>query len=281
MLLAIIFKLFPRFGIDTFQAIVFNYFASLIAGSIQLGYFPIPAAPMQEPWFYYVLFLGVIFIIGFNSNAYATQKIGISYTALIQKLSLIIPTIIAIAFFNEELTTLKIVGIIGAIIAIILIQIPSKKGSGDQLYKITMIDIFIFAVGIFIISGVIETLLFYMGYKGISTNAEIAVVSSIFGIAGITGGLLLIYFFLTGRSQFKWKNVIAGLILGIPNFYSIYLMFYLLNRGWQASVAFPINNVGIIALATLTAVIFFNEKLNGFKWAGIIIAIIAIVFISR
>lgn len=280
MLIAIIFKLFPRFEIDTFQAIVFNYFFTLLFGTIQLGYFPIPQDFIQKPWFPFVLFLGAIFIAGFNANAYATQKIGISFTALIQKLSLIIPSIIALSFFGENLSILKTLGIIGAILAIVLIQIPLKNKSKQQNFDLSFKDILIFAFGVFIISGVIETLLFYMGNKGISTGSEIAVVCSIFGVAGLTGGLILIFQLLKGSATLKLKNLIAGLILGFPNFYSIYLIVYLLNEGWDASVVFPINNVGIIALATIIAVLFFKERLTPFKWIGLAVAIASIILIS-
>jgi hypothetical protein len=65
VLLGFIFKLFLRFKVDTFQAIVFNYFTCLTCGWLHLGHFPVERATFDMPWFPYALFLGLIFISGF------------------------------------------------------------------------------------------------------------------------------------------------------------------------------------------------------------------------
>jgi len=276
-MIAIIFKLFPKYGIDNFQAIVFNYFTCLIVGTLQLGEFPVPSDVVSRPWFPYVCILSLLFVSGFNMNAHATQKIGISYTALIQKLTLIVPSGIAILFFAESLTTYKLIGIIGAIIAIVLIQLPSKK---EEMENSALKKYALLAAGVFLFAAAIETLLFYMNIKGISTGSDIAVVSSIFGFAGLVGFFIMITQIVLKKTTFQLKNVLAGICLGIPNFYSIYLLLYLLAEGWEASVMFPLNNVGIIALSALAAFLFFKERMNAWKWIGLLIAIVSILLIS-
>lgn len=277
VMLVIIFKLFPKYGINNFQAIIVNYFTCLAVGTIQMGNFPIPTDFYIRPWFPYVSVLSVLFIIGFNMNAASTQIIGISYTTLVQKLSLIIPTIVAVLFFNEGLTGSKIAGIFLAIAAIILIQMPSKKPSEKEINIKNYIGL---ASGVFLISGAIELILFYMSNKQISTNQDIAIVSSAFAFAGLLGLVILLVELLRKKAKLEFKNIVAGIILGIPNFYSIYLLVYLLNRDWEASVLFPTNNVGIIALSALAALLFFQEKLNIYKWLGLGLAIASIIFIS-
>ena len=277
-MIAIIFKLFPKYGINNFQAIIFNYFTCLAVGTFQLGSFPIPSNFVSQSWFPYVCVLGFLFVTGFNMNAASTQKIGISYTALVQKLSLIIPSAFAIVFFKESTTLFKIFGIIGAIVAIILIQIPSRKSKNQEHLKIR--DFALLASGVFVIAAIIEVLLYYMNIKGISTGSDITVVSSIFGLAGILGFIALLIQLALGKTKFEAKNILAGVILGIPNFYSIYLLVYLLGKGWEASVLFPMNNVGIIALSAIFAMLFFKERLNLYKWIGLFVAIASIILIS-
>ena len=280
VLIAIIFKLFPKFGINNFQAIIFNYFTCLFIGTLQLGEFPVPCDFYVQAWFPFVILLGFLFLGGFNLNAISTQKLGISYTALVQKLSLIIPSTIAILFFHEKISFYKIIGIIGALVAIVLIQIPSKNKNDGIGKSIQLKDFIFLASGVFLLAAIIEVLLFYMNIKGISTGHDITIVSSTFGLAGILGSIFLTYQIITGKTKFQAKNILAGIILGIPNFYSIYLLVYLLSHGWEASVMFPMNNVGIIAISALVAVLFFNEKLNAYKWIGLIVAILSILLIS-
>jgi drug/metabolite transporter (DMT)-like permease len=277
VLIAIIFKLFPKFGINNFQAIVFNYITCLIVGTLQLGEFPIPTNVVSLPWFPYTFFLGFLFVAGFNLNAQSNQKIGISYTALIQKLTLVVPTLIAILLFGETINTIKILGIMGAILAIFLIQLPSKqKANTESLVK----QFALLGLGVYLIAATIETTLFYMNIKGISSGADISVVSTVFGIAGLIGLVIMLSQVVLGKTKFQAKNILAGIVLGIPNFYSIYLLLYLLAEGWEASVMFPLNNVGIIALSALSAFLFFQERMNLWKWIGLVIAILSIFLIS-
>ncbi len=280
VLLSIIFKFFPKYGINNFQAIIFNYFTCLIVGTFQLGTFPVPVNFVTLPWFPFVIGLGFLFIIGFNLNAIANQKIGVAYTALLQKLSLIIPSSFALLFFNESATFIKILGIVIALIAIAFIQMPSKKVDG-QINAIEFKKMTLLGSGIFIISAIIEVVLFYMSKVGISAGSDIEIVSSTFGLAGILGLILLLIQLYQKKVKFEMKNVFAGIILGIPNFYSIYLLLYLLNRGWEASVLFPMNNVGIIGMAAIVGYFLFKEKLNSYKWIGMGLAIISIILISK
>jgi uncharacterized membrane protein len=50
--------------------------------------------------------------------------------------------------------------------------------------------------------------------------------------------------------------------------------------GWQGSVVFPINNVGVIAFATLIAWLLLAEKLNSLRVGSIICSILAIILIA-
>jgi uncharacterized membrane protein len=80
--------------------------------------------------------------------------------------------------------------------------------------------------------------------------------------------------------KFHSRHVIAGIVLGIPNFGSIYFILKMLEQGWEGSVFFPINNVGVILLSTAVALIIFKEQLSRLNIIGIVLAILGIVLIS-
>jgi multidrug transporter EmrE-like cation transporter len=50
--------------------------------------------------------------------------------------------------------------------------------------------------------------------------------------------------------------------------------------GWEGSVVFPINNVSIIVLSTLIAILFFKEKLQKINSLGLAFALVAIALIA-
>jgi uncharacterized membrane protein len=48
----------------------------------------------------------------------------------------------------------------------------------------------------------------------------------------------------------------------------------------ESSTLFTINNVGIVILTTIFALLFFKEKLIKKNWVGIALAVISIVLVS-
>ena len=52
------------------------------------------------------------------------------------------------------------------------------------------------------------------------------------------------------------------------------------STGWQTTVFFPINNIGVVLSTALLGYLFFREKLSLVNLAGIVLAIGAILLIS-
>jgi len=83
-----------------------------------------------------------------------------------------------------------------------------------------------------------------------------------------------------GTLSFELKSIFGGILLGVPNYFSIvYLLKALSTEGMESSTAFTLNNVGIVILSTLFGLFIFNEKLISKNWFGIIIAIVSIILI--
>jgi uncharacterized membrane protein len=75
------------------------------------------------------------------------------------------------------------------------------------------------------------------------------------------------------------KAILWGVLLGIPNYFSMYFLVKTLGV-FPASYIFPINNIGIVALSTIIALLAFKEQLNKKNILGLGLAIIAILLIS-
>ena len=59
-----------------------------------------------------------------------------------------------------------------------------------------------------------------------------------------------------------------------------YLLLLALQQGWEGSVVFPVNNVGVLVLAAFFGIVLFSEKLNRIKLAGFVLSLLAIFFIT-
>ncbi|HEX5624700.1 MAG TPA: EamA family transporter, partial [Saprospiraceae bacterium] len=71
-----------------------------------------------------------------------------------------------------------------------------------------------------------------------------------------------------------------GILLGIPNFYSIYFMMLALQFELPGSVFFPVLNCGVIVLSALSGHLLFREPINRFQVVGILLSTISIFLIT-
>lgn len=273
-----IFKMFPKYGVNTLQAIVVNYFVCVTMAGLVLGKFPIVSNVHQTEWFPFALFLGFIFITGFNITALSFQKLGLTLTTIMQKMSLLLTVPVSIYMYNEDINAWKIFGLLAGLIAIFLTNQPNKEDL-DKAKNLPKWMI-ILPIIVWLISICIETVLQYVETKILGGMGGLNFVATLFGIAGTVGLILVIVGLISGRLVFSYKNILAGIILGVPNFFSIYLIILAISEGWEGSKFFPYNNISIIALSTVIAYLFFSEKLSKVNMAGVALAISAIWMIS-
>src|SRR6478735_2577203 len=91
--LTLAFKSLEKFGINTFQAIVYNYITCVITGSIVNGASPFKSGLLEHNWFPWAMIMGVLFIGLFLLIAFTAQRSGVSVASVANKLSLAIPFI--------------------------------------------------------------------------------------------------------------------------------------------------------------------------------------------
>ncbi len=243
-------------------------------GTLILGHLPISMETIHMPWFPYALFLSFCFIIFFNVNAFTIQKVGMIVTSIFQKLSLVFPVMLGIVYFGEDASFYKYAGILLSIVAIVLINISDKQDSAvlEKIKKYWYWP-FIVLAG----SGLIELILFYIQETEKVVDGGLAFVSTLFFLAGCWG---VIFMLVTRRLNVKKQDVIAGISIGLPNFFSIYLIILGLDVGWDGSVLFPLNNLGTIVATSIIGILIFKEKLIRANYIGLICALIAVGLIS-
>ncbi|MFD0962797.1 EamA family transporter [Pseudofulvibacter geojedonensis] len=267
----IVFKLFERYKINILQGIIVNYFVAFTIGiSTSNTHFYLSEIP-DKPWFFGALFLAFMFISVFNVMGITSQKNGVSVAAIAGKMAVVIPIIAGVILYNEKLNSLKIIGIVLALLAV---YFTTQKNNESTLNTKPSI---IPPVLLFIGAGIIDTSLKYIQTNYVPSNDTALFSGILFGLAGLIG----VVFFLFKPKPITLNNVLGGMVLGIVNYYSIYYLLKALETdGMQSSEFFSINNVAIVMLSTLLGVLFFKEKLNTKNKLGVFIAIISILLIS-
>ena len=272
--LFVIFKYFGIYKIDVLKAIFINYIVAFILGfTFAERDFSVVEIPSQ-PWFYGALFLGALFVSIFFVMAMTAQKNGVSVASVAGKMSVVIPVFFGVFLYDESVTVLKILGIVIALVAVYLASVKDDKAASKNAGLL-------FPVLLFLGSGTIDTTLKYVETNYVD-KADVSLFSgSLFAIAAFFAGTILLIKAVKNKSKFGIKNVIAGLVLGVPNYFSIvFLIKALQTEGFESSTLFTINNVGIVIVSTLVGILIFKEQFSFKNKLGVALAIVGIVIVA-
>ncbi len=268
-ILVILFRLFQRKGVSLIQAITVNYWVCVFCGIL---YNPNIFSNIQnlKPGVYLLgIIQGFLFIFMFFQIGRASQEIGLSYTALFGRISVIIPVGVSIFWFHEKITFLQSLGLFLAISAIYFLNTA-------QPHSIQSNNIFKRGSILFLGNGVIDTVFKVFTFYFASFVSQDVFTIMVFGTAGLLGSFYLTFF----EKSIQIKNIIAGVVLGIPNFFSLIFMLSGL-KVIEGAKFFPLNNIGIILLLTFVGVLAFKEKIYPKMWLGLLMTVMAILLISE
>ncbi|WP_205512488.1 EamA family transporter [Longitalea arenae] len=276
--LTISFKIIERLGINNLQAIVFNYTVCVITGSVVNGSFPVNASLVQQPWFSWALVMGACFISMFNLAAFTVQKIGVAAATVAYKLSMVIPFVFSLYLYNEAATGLKIAGVVLALLAVWFTTRPHRHdGKGKRLSWVLWAMPLLLFVG----SGLLDTMIKYVEQAFINPGNQDAYLITAFCVAAGIGLIILSFLFITRRQQLSGRAMVAGICIGVPNYFSIWcLLGALKGYAGNSSAVIPINNMGIVLFTAIVAWLVFKEKLSAINWLGIVLSLGAIALIA-
>ncbi len=268
-LIIVFFKLMAKYKISILQAITVNYFVASIFGFLSepeaFNLLDIPS----KPWFSMAIMVGITLILGFNLFALSAARAGVVITAIASRMSVLIPVLAGFFIFNEPMGILKIFGIILALFAFYLTFLRKDKVRIDT--KVILLPFLMF-----IVMGTNDTLMKFAETFSIGRDF-VLFLSTSFLISLLLGIIVLIA--KSKNEKFAFKNVFAGIVLGLLNWYSTFYFLKGLDL-FDVSVVVPVINVGIVALSSIAGYFFFKEKLSKINWVGIFIAMLAIFLMA-
>lgn len=275
VILLVILKSFDKFKIPTLQGIVVNYFVAGTTALFFVGEDYTIKEVVNADFFPVSLMLGALFISIFYLISLTAQKINIAVASVANKMSVVMPVIVAFVLYGDNVTALKIAAIILALASVYLTTKSDNNGEAKNK------SLLILPVLVFFGSGIIDTLVNYANKRLIHTPKEDALFTGFgFYIAGCIGIIWLGYMFIFKKEKFVPKSILAGIILGIPNFFSIYFILKALSSNiLESSQLYPMANVFIVILSSLAGVLLFKEKLSKINAVGILLSVVAIALI--
>jgi drug/metabolite transporter (DMT)-like permease len=252
---------------------VVNYFVAFLCGFLFFPFELTKFVSVNQFWFLNaisasILFIGLFLIMGISS-----QRNGLSSTSVAVKMSMALSVLGMMISYSEDVQWMKIAGIILAITGVIsmTIQPSTEKNQVSSTWMLLLL---------FVGSGLLDFLLNYIQHHVLMKNETAFFTAVAFGMAGVIGVFIAFFLWVKGQLKPSSRNILAGILLGIPNYFSIYFLMKAYDvLTWSDSSILAIINVSIVVLASIVGLLFFKEKWNKLKIIGFISSLISILFI--
>ena len=210
---------------------------------------------------------GFLYLAGFVLLQKNVSCNGVILSGAAMKLGgVLIPIIAAVLLFQERMKWLQLAGAVLAVAAIVLIN--AEKGevsTGGEKHWLAIL---------LLVSGISDTMANIFDKTGPADLKNLYLFCTFFAALLIAFALAL----KKGR-RITAADLLCGLLIGIPNYYSA--RFLLLSLGsLPAVVVYPVFNVGTIIVITAAGVVFFHEKLGRYKKYALLLILAALVILN-
>lgn len=280
VMLLLNFRIFPRFGVNTLQAIVFNYPVCFLTGLLLMPAGQSFSLDLGQTWTWMALGLGVGFIVTFLLSGASTQRSGITATSLANNLSLVIPVLFSLLVLGGG-KVFDWLNYLGLLLALVAVGLSTYKAPESEKTSTRQNALWL-PVSVFLLYGLTNTIINYMNARYIGDSGRVIPVTLTMVLGAIlAGAVLLVVRLVQGKERIESKNLVAAFTLGIPNFLSFYTLIMALTAfGNNGAFVYPLYNIGVILVSALSAWLFFKEQLTGLNKLGLALAVLAIALIS-
>ena len=242
--------------------LVMNYMMCLVLAALYTGLGELfPQSPALGQTLGMGVVHGALYLGSFVLLQTNVKRNGVVLSATFMKLGLLVPMVVSVLFFGEKPEWLQIIGFLMALAAIVLIN--SEKDSAVMGSKLGLILLLIGGGSGDAMSKVFEEL----GDRTLSGQFLFYTF-----LAALT---LCIALMLVKRQRLGKAEILWGLLIGIPNFFSAKFLLRSLEDV-AAVIAYPTYSVATMLVITLAGVLFFRERLGRRQWAALGIILVAL-----
>ena len=215
---------------------------------------------------------GVLYLAGLLLIQANIPKNGMGITALFNKCSFLIATILAIIIWHEMPGIFQWAGIVLALFSLFLIN--TGKNQSASFGVRLLLPLLLLSNGLSEVNGKIFTQYALPEYKDL-------LLFIIFTTALFVCTLYILIKNLRAKARFKLRfgEILAGVCVGIPNISSSYFQLKALQV-LPASIFFPAFCVGGIMLVTLVGAAVFKERLNRRQKTAMLLTMSSLVLIN-
>ena len=268
VIVSILLKLAKAQGFDALHMIVWNYASASVLCFLWFKPDLQHVSIINTPW-WLIVALGILLPSVFLCLAKSLQYAGIVKTEIAQRLSVVLSLLAAFFIFQEQFNTLKIIGIVLGVFAVLSLLFSHQQDkTGQSSTKQAMLYLALVWFGY----ALIDVLLKYTTGLGL----QFAVALNLMFICAFI--LSLAYIAMTTKTVGNRKNILAGMGLGLLNFANIalYVKAHMLLKDTPA-IVFAGMNILVVVLGALSGLIIFKEKLTPTTALGLTLGLASVI----
>lgn len=206
------------------------------------------------------MYLGSFLLLQWNISVN-----GVVLPATFMKLGVLVPTVLSIVLFGEAPRILQVLGMAGAVCAILLIGMD--KGAGRAKSSAGL-------VALLLGGGLTDMMSKFYEEWGLPA-AENHYLLYTFAVALVLCAALA----LARGQRLTLPDAGFGLLIGVPNYFSARFLLLSLSS-IPAVAAYPTYSVGTIVLVTLMGVLLFSERLSRRQRVAMAIILASLVLLN-
>jgi drug/metabolite transporter (DMT)-like permease len=268
VIVSILLKFAKAQGFDALHMIVWNYASASLLCFLWFKPDLQHVSIINTPW-WLIIALGVLLPSVFLCLARSLQYAGIVKTEIAQRLSVVLSLLAAFFIFQEQFNTLKIIGIVLGVFAVLSLLFSHQHDkTGQSSTKQAMLYLALVWFGY----ALIDVLLKYTTGLGL----QFAVALNLIFICAFI--LSLAYIAMTTKTVGNRKNILAGMGLGLLNFANIalYVKAHMLLKDTPA-IVFAGMNILVVVLGAFSGLIIFKEKLTPTTALGLTLGLASVI----
>lgn len=243
------------------------------AFSFLFGSFPKVGGTAGIPWalILFTAAVGAVFIGNFLAYSRSIHRNGMGISVAAMRLSLLVPVLVSILMYGEQLTAVKVTGLLLVFAALALLLPRRQKirfAANDSAWLLLVV---------FLLTGFADaSLKIYREELNLQMD-ELGFMGLVFLFAAIIGWAIS----LNKKGPVITRRELGiGTLIGIPNLYSSVFLIYALG-GIDGSEAYPAVNILNVVGGTLLGLWYWKDRVTTWQWIGIGLAAIAIVLLTH
>ena len=221
------------------------------------------AIDFDAPSFACGALMGVLLVAGLILLQYNIYRHGVIVSSLYTRLGVIVPILFSIVLFDERPAVIQLLGIALAIVSIIFLN--SRKGEKGIGWSLILL---------LAANGTCDAM-----NKVYETAGSPVYSGQFLMIAFVCAMLLSLFLLLTGNGRIGKREALAGVMLGIPNYFSSRFLLYSLQT-LDAIIVYPMYSVLTVIVITLLGMGIWHERITKRTALGMLLILLSVAFMN-